>query len=187
MRAPAQIQMPGTPAAAEMAGMVRLGSALLGARTDKRDAVARPPPPRLLRWPSRRTGERNTQLLFSGPINVRALWKVALAVELGDGTAAVEALEAESIPVKLLGSPLGSTRPIVGRCPRMGASRRGSRQPRDPCVGRRRSGCAGHGAQPSARPRAAHRSVQSFSGVGVEGAGEACGTASPSTTRVHGV
>ena len=90
-------------AAAEMAGMVQLGSALLGARTGDRDTVTT----HLSEAASlaERTGERNTQLQHFGPINV-ALWKVALAVDLGDGTAAAEAVEANPIPVKLLGSPL---------------------------------------------------------------------------------
>jgi hypothetical protein len=95
----------GNTAAAEMAGMVQLGAALLGARTGDRDAVTT----HLAEAASlaERTGERNTQLQHFGPINV-ALWKVALAVDLGDGTAAAEALEADPIPVKLLGSPLRS-------------------------------------------------------------------------------
>jgi hypothetical protein len=93
----------GDTAAAEMAGMVQLGSALLGARTGDRDAVTT----HLSEAASlaERTGERNTQLQHFGPINV-ALWKVALAVDLGDGTAAAEAVEANPIPVELLGSPL---------------------------------------------------------------------------------
>ncbi len=37
-----------------------------------------------------------------------ALWKVALAVDLGDGVAAAEAVEADPIPVELLDSPLRS-------------------------------------------------------------------------------
>ncbi|MDQ3761962.1 MAG: helix-turn-helix transcriptional regulator [Actinomycetota bacterium] len=90
-------------AAAEMAGMVQLGSALLGARTGDRDAVTT----HLSEAASlaERTGERNTQLQHFGPINV-ALWRVALAVDLGDGPAAAEGAEADPIPVDLLGSPL---------------------------------------------------------------------------------
>ncbi|HSL09036.1 MAG TPA: helix-turn-helix transcriptional regulator [Pseudonocardiaceae bacterium] len=92
-------------AAAEMAGMVQLGSALLGARTGDRDAVTA----HLSEAASlaERTGERNTQLQHFGPVNV-ALWKVALAVDLGDGPAAADAVEAHPIPVELLGSPLRS-------------------------------------------------------------------------------
>lgn len=92
-------------AAAEMAGMVQLGSALLNARTGDRSAVNA----HLSEAASlaERTGERNTQLQHFGPVNV-ALWKVALAVDLGDGPAAAEAFEAEPIPVELLGSPLRS-------------------------------------------------------------------------------
>lgn len=90
-------------ATAEMAGMVQLGSALLGARTGDRDAVTM----HLSEAASlaERTGERNHQLQHFGPINV-ALWKVALAVDLGNGPAAAEAVEADPIPVELLGSPL---------------------------------------------------------------------------------
>jgi transcriptional regulator with XRE-family HTH domain len=92
-------------AAAEMAGMVHLGSALLGARGGDPDAVTA----HLAEAASlaKRTGERNTQLQHFGPINV-ALWKVALAVDLGDGVAAAEAVEADPIPVELLGSSLRS-------------------------------------------------------------------------------
>jgi hypothetical protein len=92
-------------AAAEMAGMVQLGSALLSARTGDRDAVTA----HLSEAASlaERTGERNTQLQHFGPVNV-ALWKVTLAVELGDGVAAAEAVEADPIPVELLGSSLRS-------------------------------------------------------------------------------
>jgi transcriptional regulator with XRE-family HTH domain len=90
-------------AAAEMAGMVQLGAALLAARTGDRDGVTT----HLSEAASlaKRTGERNTQLQHFGPINV-ALWKMALAVDLGDGAAAAEAVEADPIPVELLGSPL---------------------------------------------------------------------------------
>ncbi|MBV9730037.1 MAG: helix-turn-helix transcriptional regulator [Pseudonocardiales bacterium] len=92
-------------AAAEMAGMVQLGSALLGARRGDRDAVTA----HLDEAASlaERTGERNTQLQHFGPINV-ALWKVAIAVDLGDGVSAAEAVEADPIPVELLGSSLRS-------------------------------------------------------------------------------
>jgi transcriptional regulator with XRE-family HTH domain len=92
-------------APAEMAGMVQLGSALLSARTGDRDAVsAHLSEASAL---AERTGERNTQLQHFGPVNV-ALWKMALAVDLGDGPAAAEAVEADPIPVELLGSPLRS-------------------------------------------------------------------------------
>ena len=41
-----------------------------------------------------RTGERNTALQHFGPTNV-ALWRVVLAVDLGEGPAAAEAAEAD--------------------------------------------------------------------------------------------
>jgi hypothetical protein len=89
--------------AAEMVGMVHLGTALLGARCGDRDMAMT----HLTEAASlaERTGERNTQLQHFGPINV-ALWRVALAVDLGDGPAAAEQLDAKPIPVELLGSSL---------------------------------------------------------------------------------
>jgi transcriptional regulator with XRE-family HTH domain len=88
---------------AEMVGMAHLGTALLGARSGDRDtATTHLAEAALL---AERTGERNTQLQHFGPVNV-ALWRVALAVDLGDGPAAVERLESEPIPVEVLGSPL---------------------------------------------------------------------------------
>jgi transcriptional regulator with XRE-family HTH domain len=89
--------------AAEMVGMVHLGTALLGARCGDRDMAMT----HLTEAASlaERTGERNTQLQHFGPINV-ALWRVALAVDLGDGPATAEQLDAKPIPVELLGSSL---------------------------------------------------------------------------------
>lgn len=89
--------------AAEMAGMVHLGTAMLGARSGDRDTVTTHLAEATVL--AQRTGERNTQLQHFGPINV-ALWRVALAVDLGDGPAAAEGVEAEPIPVDLLRSPL---------------------------------------------------------------------------------
>jgi len=92
-------------AGAEMAGMVHLGSALLGARAADRDAAAGHLSEAAAL--ATRTGERNTQLQHFGPVNV-ALWKVALAVELGEGPEAADAADANPIPVGLLGSTLRS-------------------------------------------------------------------------------
>jgi transcriptional regulator with XRE-family HTH domain len=91
------------PAAAQMVGMVHLGSALLGARSGDRDMVET----HLAEAEAlaTRTGERNLQLQHFGPVNV-ALWRVALTVELGDGPRAAEAAEADRIPVEVLGSRL---------------------------------------------------------------------------------
>ncbi|MBV8997364.1 MAG: helix-turn-helix transcriptional regulator [Pseudonocardiales bacterium] len=88
---------------AEMVGMVHLGTALLGARCGDRDMAMT----HLAEAASlaERTGERNTQLQHFGPINV-ALWRVALAVDLGDGPATAERLDAKPIPVELLASSL---------------------------------------------------------------------------------
>ncbi len=83
--------------------MVHLASALLAARVGDRDEVAGHMTEAAAL--AERTGERNTALQHFGPTNV-ALWRVALAVDLGEGPAAAEAAEVDPMPVEVLGSRL---------------------------------------------------------------------------------